>query len=131
MISITTNEKRLRYSDVYSDSEEEETHLKVSVQNIKTGILVLVKFHPEGNKRSTEYRYAGICQSSVSDDDGEVQVMFLKVVGDKATTFIPDEKDIFDVRYEDIICVLPSATLKMKGDRSYYEFPRQIDIFEK
>lgn len=42
--------KRLRYRDVYSVSEEEETHPEVLVQNIKTGKFVLVKFHPEGNK---------------------------------------------------------------------------------
>lgn len=125
--AVQTVKKRLKDSDVYTDSEEDEPG---SVQKIKPGTFVLVRFQLESRK-STEFRYAGICQSLVSDDDGEVQVMFLKVVGDKATTFRPDEEDVYDVRYEDIICVLPTAILKIKGDRTYYEFPVEIDVFEK
>lgn len=62
------------------------------IKTIKPGV-VLVKFYHEGGRKRKEYRYAGICQKPV-DGDGEVQVVCLKVVGDRGSIFIHD-KDVY------------------------------------
>lgn len=129
--SIANIKRKLRYSDVYSDSDNDNGVLQKSTeQKVKIGEFVLVSFKPEGGRKQKQYRYAGICQKPV-DEDGEVQIMSLKVVGDSGNFFITDEDDVFEVPFENIICILPNPTLKLKGNRTYYEFPTEIDVLEK
>lgn len=120
-----TVKRKLRFSEVYSDSEEESQEPnEVSVKNIKPGVFILVKIIAEGKKKP-EYRYAAICQSFVSDDEGEVRVMFLKMIDKHATSFISNEKDVI------IKKIFPDPILQNRGIRTFYNFNNFIDIFEK
>lgn len=120
-----TIKRKLRFSEVYSDSEEESQEPnEVSVKNIKPGVFILVKIIAEGKKKP-EYRYAAICQSFVSDDEGEVRIMFLKMIDKHATSFISNEKDVI------IKKIFPDPILQNRGIRTFYNFNNFIDIFEK
>ncbi|CAH2100823.1 unnamed protein product [Euphydryas editha] len=129
--AAVTVKRKLRFSEVYSDSDEKSQEPnEVSVKNIKPGVFILVKIIAEGKKK-TEYKYAAICQSTVSDDEGEVRVMFLKMIDKNAKSFISNETDVSDVPFENIITILPNPTLQNRGIRTYYNFDHSIDIFEK
>lgn len=82
-------------------------------------------------KSCKEYRYAAICQSSAMEHEGEVRVMYLKMVGNDAKVFISNEDDVSDVAFENIVSILLDPTLKNRGDRTYYSFINKIDILEK
>lgn len=80
--------------------------------------------------KNTEYRYAAIC-SSVDDEDGELRVTFLKIHEQNGTLFILNENDISDVSIDQVIQKLPVPNLITKGNRVFYQFKEQIDVFEK
>lgn len=94
--------------------------------NISAGTFVLVKMKSD----KSEYRYVGVCQNRV-DEEGEVKIMFMRVGDESCKTFKMDEDDVSYVQYEDIICILGSPTIKMKGVRLFYTFPGKIDVLEK
>lgn len=78
-------------------------------------------------KKNIAYRYAAVCSSSL-EDNGEVEVTFLKRAGNATTLFKTDENDISYVHYTDIISVLSPPTLVIKGDRFYYKFEQDINV---
>lgn len=127
ILAAATVKRKLRYSDSEVESQE---HNEVSVKHMKPGVFILVKIVAEG-KNKTEYKYASICQSTVSEDEGEVRVMFLKMIDKNAKSFISNEKDVLDVPIENIITILPDPILQNRGIRIYYNFDHSIDIFEK
>lgn len=129
---VKTVKKKLRFSDVYTDSEDEtiSEQTKILAKKIRPGVLILIKLVAEGKSRK-EYRYAAICQSSAIELEGEVQVKYLKMVGKDAKVFICNEDDVYDVALENIVSILPDPILKNKGDRTYYNFTNKIDILEK
>lgn len=141
------------YEEVYSDDSAEEnavnptplnekenydavsepgpsfalTRLELTPNNVQNGVFVLAQFATK-NKRQT-YRYVTICQSSV-DEEGEVKLMSLKMTDNDASLFRADETDISYVSFEDILEILPNPTLTLKGNRIYYKFHKNLDIFE-
>lgn len=79
------------------------------------------------NKKKKMYSY--VCKALTPiEEDGEVKVMFLRVVSDDAKTFRIDTNDISHVSYEDIIKILPIPAFLGNGQ---YKFDTPIDIFEK
>lgn len=126
--SVLNIKRKLRYSEVYTDSEDEcdLCNSVSSVQDINPGVFVLVRIVSE-RKKQKEFRYAAVCQSSVCE--GDVQVMYLKKVS--ANTFISNENDVSHVLFTNIICTLSSPELKIRGDRTYYSFLSTVDVFEQ
>ncbi|KAJ8891010.1 hypothetical protein PR048_010519 [Dryococelus australis] len=73
--------KILRLSDVYTDSEEETSRepKALTVKDIQPEVFILIKIVAESKKINIEYRYAAICQSYMSDDDGELVITSLNL----------------------------------------------------
>lgn len=87
-------------------------------------IIVNVK-----NKKNLSYRYVAVCSTAL-EDNGEVEVTFLKRAGDQHNTFKIDENDVSYVHYTDIIGVLTPPNLVIKGDRLYYNFDNDVDVHQ-
>ncbi|CAH2101692.1 unnamed protein product [Euphydryas editha] len=72
--------------------------------------------------------YSYVCKALTPiEEDGELKVMFLRVVSEDAKTFRIDTNDVSYVGYEDIIRILPTPAFLGKGQ---YEFETPIDVFE-
>ncbi|CAG5003275.1 unnamed protein product [Parnassius apollo] len=85
-------------------------------------------FHVYGsNKKKNIYSYVCKALSSI-EEDGEIKVMFLRVVSNDTKKFRVDKKDISYVNYEDVISILPVPSLL---EKDMYKFTDSIDIFEK
>lgn len=65
------------------------------------------------------------------EPEGEVRMMFLKMVGKDAKIFISNEDDVSDVAYANIVSILPNLTLNNRGDRTYYNFTENNNILVK
>lgn len=101
--------------------------LKTRLENgYGVGDYLLIRY----KVRKTEYRYVGVCDS-LDEDDGELRVTFLKVCNKEGTLFKYDETDVSDVLPTQIIKKLPVPNLSVKGNRVFYSFNEQIDVFEK
>lgn len=128
--SDSEHEEELLVSDVTPPSQESMT-LPVTMHSIKPGTYVLVKFTSPNKKHPTTYVYAAICQSPVEEDD-EVKVMCMNVVGNSnGRIFKPNERDISYISYDQISAVLPPPILKHCGHRIVYEFPCQLNVYER
>lgn len=121
--------RHLIYSDVYTDSENDDINLpepiamsKLEASDIHSGMFVLVDLLTEKKNTSTrKSSYIAICQSDVDNED-DVQVMFLKAVGNDKKKIIPDENDVAFVQLHQIICKLTISNTKIRGNRLVYEF---------
>ncbi|CAF4951139.1 unnamed protein product [Pieris macdunnoughi] len=123
-IKYPQNKKnKLDVDAVYTDSEEDvqnkivaqtSTHVINTIDNadtamtVKNGDFVLVEY----NINNKKYRYAGI-----SNED--------------ATFFRINDNDVSDVKWEQILTILPVPNIRMKGNRVFYKFPKPVDVFEK
>lgn len=78
------------------------------------------------------YRYVARSRQEI-DEDGEIEVVFLKVSVDKdgSQRFIVDERDISSIIFEQVKSILPRPPTVMKGKRQYLKFPTEVDVFEK
>lgn len=127
---------------VYTDSEEDvqnkmvaqtSTHLINTIDNadtaitVKNGDFVLVEYHIN-NK---QYRYAGVCSSDFDEEEREIRVTFLKISNEDGTLFRINDNDMADVKWEQILTILPVQNIRMKGNRVFYKFLKPVDVFEK
>lgn len=155
--SLLPLKKRLRVSDVYSDldtdsdnefinDETPSTSLQASKlspeacpenatvqatvlpKNICAGVYVLVQLHCKTGKKNTQYRYVGLRQSGM-DEDEEVRVQFMTTVDGKRFTEIVN--DIADVQFDDIIAKLEAPKKKTYGNNMFIEFSAIINVFQK
>lgn len=138
-IKYPQNEKtKLDVAAVYTDSEEDvqnkmvastSTHLidTNTAMTVKNGDFVLVEYHINNKK----YRYAGVCSSDFDEEEGEIRVTFLKISNEDGTLFRINDNDMSDVKWEQILSILPVPNILMKGNRVFYKFPKPIDVFEK
>lgn len=142
--------KAVSYKEVFTSSEEDESDIvknnsKIEpqpsgsgsttfktnqevVNDVGLGTFVLVLFEGEG-KKGVCHQFVGVCQGNNSDE-GELEVMFLKsgAPNDK-TLFVINEKDKSTVDTNQIVAVLPSPKLVLKGDRILYKFKCKINVF--
>ncbi|VEN35397.1 unnamed protein product [Callosobruchus maculatus] len=77
------------------------------------------------------YRYLAICQEP-PEEDNEVKVMYMKNIskGNEAKQFVTTPNDVSYVAMSEIIEVLPEPTVNTIGNRIYYEFNENVDVFE-
>uniref|UniRef100_A0A8D8WWA4 Uncharacterized protein n=1 Tax=Cacopsylla melanoneura TaxID=428564 RepID=A0A8D8WWA4_9HEMI len=103
-----------------------------SVLRVTRGTHVLMEFLG-GARKKTKYRYVGVCQTNLEDDEEceEVLVMSLNVVGEGGSLFKVNEKDTSYIKFDQILGILPTPKIQLKGDRVFYKFPSSIDVFEK
>lgn len=87
---------------------------------------VLAKLVTE--RKNQIYKYVGICQGNV-DEEGDVQVSFMKFVDDKKCIFKPEDK-IYDVPFDNILRVLKTPKLKIQGNLLFYQFDELVDVYE-
>lgn len=71
-----------------------------------------------------------VCSSGL-EDNGEVEVTFMKCVGGDKSFFKSDEDDTSFVHFTDILTILPPPNLVLKGRRVFYKFDSEVDINEK
>lgn len=155
--SVLPLKKRLRVSDVYSDSDTDSDNefindetpstsfqgsklspeacpeiatvqAAVLPKDICAGLYVLVQLLCKTGKRITQYRYVGLCQSDM-DEDGEIRVQFMTTIDGKRFTEIVN--DIADVPFDDIIAKLEVPEKKTNNGNTFIEFSAEIDVFEK
>lgn len=152
---LMVQEGKLSYSDVYSSHSEQELNIdpkemlgqsenakidsetasSQSISNakdIKNGTNVIVKLEAKGRTgQMKEHRYVAVCQNE-KEEDGEIIVMFLKPTpGNEPNLFAIDETDVSYVHVDQIIEILPDPLIKQLGDRIFYKFPENLNIFEK
>lgn len=134
------NTNKLDVATVYTDSEDDvqnkmipqtSTNLSNATDNeamtVKNGDFVLVEYQINGK----QYRYAAVCSSDFDEEEGEIRVTFLKICNENGTLFKIDENDVFDVKWEEILTVLPVPNIVLKGNRVFYKFQMPVDVFEK
>ncbi|KAL3283991.1 hypothetical protein HHI36_018161 [Cryptolaemus montrouzieri] len=98
-----------------------------TAMTVKNGDFILVEYYINNKK----YRYAGVCSSDFDEEEGDVRVTFLKISNEDGTLFRIDENDMSDVKWEQILTILPVPNIHMKGNRVFYKFPKSVDVFEK
>ncbi|CAG9781803.1 unnamed protein product [Diatraea saccharalis] len=131
-----TNRRQNIYSKIYNSesdksySSDKEPSASYDINaKIGRGDFLLVKLYVDASKNKS-YTYA--CKTLTEiEDDGEIQVMFLRVVDENAKRFRLDKKDISYVNHENIVKKLPVPALVKKGCRSYYVFKESLEVFEK
>ncbi|CAG9784085.1 unnamed protein product [Diatraea saccharalis] len=98
----------------YSSDKEPSASYDINAK-IGRGDFLLVKLYVDASKNKS-YTYA--CKTLTEiEDDGEIQVMFLRVVDENAKRFRLDKKDISYVNHENIVKKLPVPALVKKGEQ--------------
>lgn len=128
---------KIRYEDIYASDDEHAAGSScfpksVNKKNIKAGTYVLVSMSNQNKKDHTNYKYIGVCQGEL--DEEEVLVTFLKIVSkkqDDPQLFKLDDADKSYITEEQIIDILPEPNLILKGNRIFYTFKDTINVFEK
>lgn len=62
-------------------------------------------------------------------DEKELTVTFLKACESSCSLFKLDESDVADISVHQVIKKLPVPNLNVKGNRVFYKFKEDIDIF--
>ncbi|CAH0731054.1 unnamed protein product, partial [Brenthis ino] len=111
---------------VYTDSEKDvqnkivaqtSTHVINTIDNADTAMtvknrdFVLVEY----NINNKKYRYAGVCSSDFDEEEGEIRVTFLKISNKDATLFRINDNDMSDVKWEQILTILPVPKYTYEG----------------
>lgn len=141
LASHENNQSILKVSEVYSsdssdfnDISTDEESVDNPVQevlssNIKAGKYMLAEFKTNRSTHNIKYKYVVVAQEDMDED--EVQVMCLKTIKDCGKFFRADEDDVSYIHLEQIVKILPEPKCKLQGDRLYYEFPSNVDVYEK
>ena len=89
---------------------------------------MLVKFESENNRKLT-FKYATVVQGNINE--GEVKVVYLKIVSNNSKLFRAVEKDISYVDFAQTIEILSEPKFKLQGGKLYCEFPFNVNVYEK
>lgn len=129
---ITNKRRKSIYEEVYGHSSDDEqpcSSYDKENSKIAVGEFLLVNVYADSAKKKT---YTYVCKTLTDvEEDGEIKVMFLRVVDKNATRFRLDENDICYVDCEDVIQRLPNPEVVKRGHRVYYQFRNSVNIFEK
>ena len=124
-------------SDLEVEGPEEVEYLQPTGSNINPGTHVLVNVIG-GYRKTINYKYVCCVQSILPQDDDDqddnypnIRVMGLRCVDEHATTFCPQENDMFVVFKNQIIGVLPDPEVVTKDRKLLYIFPGTVAVFEK
>ena len=133
---------KLNISDVYSSSssielleftDDEDITVRQmeepNIKNITTGAYLLIQI-VGGKKNSFKYKYIGTPQSDV-EEDGDIKVMFLRSIDGIGRNFQVKENDVSCIKFDEVLGILKNPSLKMKGNRIFYQFDTPIDVYEK
>ncbi len=101
----------------------------VLLADIRPGTYVVVKCDGNIDDR-TMYRTAAVCRGEV-EEDGEVQVVVLRLDADDGINFPMAESDVSYVEFDDILCILPVPHVLLRRNRVLYNFPRPIPVYER
>lgn len=126
---------KLNFEEVYSSSSDEDLPLskyklnpKFDLSSITRGTHVLVNLISESNKRS--HRFVAICDESFDPETQETMVTFFKACSAHRDVqlFKLEETDRGSIESGDIVEILPVPTSVIKGKRTFYRFPKAIDL---
>lgn len=130
ILQYLTITKPLEAEVVFSDPEDNPPDKnpigEVPGNRFETGDYVLVKFVVKKN----EYRYVAVC-SNVDAKEKELTVTFLKSCGKSCALFKLEESDVADISMDQVIKKLPVPNLNVKGNRVFYKFKEDLNVFEK
>lgn len=89
--------------------------------------MLLVRLQSEFESKTSQNRdFIGICQSGLCND--EVLVMFMKNCSKDNSLYVYNEQDVSTVTINQILKVLPTPTILLKGNRAFYKFNQQISF---
>lgn len=129
---VTNKRRKSIFKEVYGDStDDEQPCSRYGNENSKIakGDFLLVYVYVNATKKKT---YMYVCKKLGDvEEDGEIKVMFLRVVDKNAKRFRLDVNDVCYVDFEDVIKKLPNPKTVKAGQRTYNEFKNSIDVFEK
>lgn len=126
-------------SPLVLEGPDEVEYLQPSIENIKPGTHILVNVLG-GYRKTVNYKYVCCIQSVLQDEDDDepddklgpkIKVMGLKRDDENATTFCPDEADIFVISETQIVGVLPDPQIIEKDRKFMFVFPGSVAVFEK
>lgn len=112
-----------------SDVNEENIELvnNFCKENLKEGDFILAKFM--GGKRSTtEFIYLCVIEHLYED---MAQILGFKSAETTKREFVVDEGDVSSITFDQIITILPSPEIQMKGERFRYIFNKPLKVKEK
>lgn len=126
--TLTSNNSRLRYEDVYCSSDDDDPDDHVSLSTIKAGLkpnfeegmFILVKL--SGKKITRHY----VAQILTIDEGGEFTIKFMKKTRNKSFSF-PEKEDVSVVDEQDVKMVLDEPQYCLKRDE--YIFPNDLASF--
>lgn len=142
---------KLKFSDVYTDSEQEESSCQIvkalsdniidvpsfnivedpgpstsSGLKVKHGTFLLVQIETKAKVKKI-YKYVAVAQGEI--EDAEVKVMFLKSAsGQDSNLFVMDDEDVAYISYIQILEILPEPDIKVMGNRIFYSFKCKLDL---
>ncbi|CAH2011519.1 unnamed protein product [Acanthoscelides obtectus] len=121
--------QRIHYNGVYSDDEAGPSSKIYQHDLVPSNIIKDTYVLVEYKTKLTGYRYAAVVQNVLDDD--EVLVMFLKVCKfQNMQAFRANDNDTSFVGYDQIIAILPPPNIFVKGNKTYYKFHNDVDVFE-
>lgn len=97
-----------------------------TVENIKLGTFVLVRFVTETNCNNKFCQFVGVSQSEI--EDGEITVVFCKPTSGDKPSFYADEMDISSIDCKQIVEILPNPNLMMRGQRAFFKFNYPLNV---
>ena len=116
-------------SDASSQVAEPLAYEEVTMDSLVTGTHILAKFHG-GKRGASQYRYACIVQDG-PDEDGELKVTVLRCASEEGHTFRAEEASVSDIKFNQVMAILPQPQLHKVGKRFLYRYPGVVDVFEK
>ena len=81
-------------------------------------------------KNSSKYKYTEIEQSDV-EEDGNIKVVFLRSIDDSERNFQVKENEVSCIKFDEVLDIIKNRSLKMKGNRIFYQCDTPIDVHEK
>lgn len=123
--------KKIKYEDVYSDSDAECVQNCIDKSELKGGQFLLIQLVAE-SKQQRKHKYVGISQGSV-ESGNNIEVVYMKEVSGtmsvgKRQLFKIENSKSFLVSVNEIIGILPEPQLKEVGNRIFYEFQNKIEL---
>ncbi|GBN59896.1 hypothetical protein AVEN_94219-1 [Araneus ventricosus] len=109
----------------YGESEEEGLPI-FDESELKEGQFVLVSMMG-GKRNAQKYVYLCIIQDI---RDKAIHVQRLKSTKNK-NEFVIVENDLFNIKYQDLISIMPQPELKMKDRQLTYTFNKKLAVREK
>lgn len=131
--SDSTGESEMSIADSdpewHEDDPDEMDIDQISKKDLKEGSFVISELSG-GKRNSTKYTYLCIVQEIEIESD-LIKVMGLKSVDQNKKEFVSNEKDISYISFDQILGIVTTPQLTVRGERLRYMFAKPVNVREK